>query len=218
MFRNRVEAGERLADRVAALAPASPVVLGLPRGGVPVAAPVARRLGAPLDVLLVRKLGMPGNPELAAGAVVEAGEGVETVFNPEVLGWAGLSEADLAPAIAAQTAEIAARRARWRGGRPPEPLAGRSAIVVDDGIATGATMRAALKGLGRLGPARVILAVPVASAEALAMLAPLVSDLVCLETPEPFRAVGLHYADFRQVTDAEVAALLAAPAAGPPGR
>lgn len=210
MFRNRSEAGAALAERLAALAPEAPVVLALPRGGVPVAVPVARRLGAPLDVLLVRKLGLPGQEELAAGAVVEAGGGVEAVFNPEVLVAAGLTEADFAPAVAHKAAEIAARRARFRGGRPPVALAGRTAIVVDDGIATGATLRAALKGLARLGPRAVIVAVPVAPAEALAAIAPAVDRVLCLATPRPFTAVGAHYADFTQVEDDTVAALLAA--------
>lgn len=209
MFRNRSEAGEALAERLAALAPEAPVVLALPRGGVPVAVPVARRLGAPLDVLLVRKLGLPGQEELAAGAVVEAGGAVEAVFNPEVLAAAGLTEADFAPAIARKAAEIADRRARFRGGRPPVALAGRTVVVVDDGIATGATLRAALKGLARLGPGAVIVAVPVAPAEALAAIAPAVDRILCLATPRPFIAVGAHYDDFAQVGDDTVAALLA---------
>jgi len=209
MFRNRSEAGEALAERLAALAPEAPVVLALPRGGVPVALPVARRLGAPLDVLLVRKLGLPGQEELAAGAVGEAGGAVEAVFNPEVLAMAGTAEADFAAAIAGKAAEIAARRARFRAGRAPVALAGRTAIVVDDGIATGATLRAALKGLARLGPKAVIVAVPVAPAEALAAIAPAVDRILCLATPRPFVAVGAHYDDFTQVEDDTVAALLA---------
>ncbi|MCC6306689.1 MAG: phosphoribosyltransferase [Rhodobacteraceae bacterium] len=209
MFADRTAAGEALARRLAALAPAHPVVLALPRGGVPVAVPIARRLGAPLDVLLVRKLGLPGQEELAAGAVVEAGGTVETVFNPDVLAMAGLGEGDFVAAIAAKAKEIAARRVRFRGGRPPAALAGRTAIVVDDGIATGATLRAALRGLARLGPAEVIVAVPVAAAEALAALAPDAPRIVCLSTPRPFLAVGAHYRDFTQVADDTVAALLA---------
>ncbi len=212
MFRDRTEAGERLAEAVAALGLAEPVVLALPRGGVPVALPVARRLGAPLDILLVRKIGLPGNPELAAGALVEAGGGTEAVFNPEVLAWSGMTEADFAAARAAKAAEIAARRAQWRGGRPPAPLTGRTAVVVDDGVATGATLRAALRGLVRLGPAAAVLAVPVAPAPVLEALRPLVPRIVCLEMPEPFGAVGQHFADFAQVEDAEVARLLSAAA------
>jgi putative phosphoribosyl transferase len=142
--------------------------------------------------------------------VVEAGGGVEAVFNPEVLAMAGLAEADFAPAVAHKAAEIAARRARFRGGRPPAALAGRTGIVVDDGIATGATLRAALKGLARLGPRAVIVAVPVAPAEALAAIAPAVDRVLCLATPRPFTAVGAHYDDFTQVEDDTVAALLAA--------
>lgn len=216
MFRDRSEAGERLARRVAALGLEDPVVLALPRGGVPVALPVAQALRAPLDLLIVRKIGVPGNEELAAGAAVEGEAGVEAVFNPEVLAMIGRDEEDFAPALAAKAAEIAERRARLRGGRPPISVQGRDVVVVDDGVATGATMRAALKALARLGARSVTLAVPVAPPEALARLRPLVRHLVCLESPEDFRAVGLHYADFAQVGEAEVARLLAAAQSAPP--
>ena len=148
LFHDRAEAGASLAEFVAELGLDDPVVLALPRGGVPVAAPVARRLSAPLDLLMVRKLGMPGHAELAAGAVVE---GAGPVFNREILAGAGLSETDFRDAVEEKRAEMAARRARYLGGRVPVPVAGRDVVVVDDGIATGATMRAALKGLRARG-------------------------------------------------------------------
>ena len=206
MFRDRTEAGEKLAEALAARDLPDPVVLALPRGGVPVALPVARRLAAPLDLLLVRKIGMPGNRELAAGAVVEGGD---PVFNPEVLRYSGLTPQDFAPDIADKRRKIAARRAAWLAGRPPVDLTGKTAIVVDDGIATGATVRAALQGLAARRPARIVLAVPVAPADTRAALAPLADDLICLETPSRFHAVGAQYQSFDQVPDATVAQMLA---------
>ena len=161
LFHDRAEAGASLAEFVAELGLDDPVVLALPRGGVPVAAPVARRLSAPLDLLMVRKLGMPGHAELAAGAVVE---GAGPVFNREILAGAGLSETDFEGAIEEESAEMAARRARYLGGRPPVAVAGRDVVVVDDGIATGSTMRAALSGLSFREPGTVTLAVPVSAA------------------------------------------------------
>lgn len=209
MFRDRVEAGEALARAVAALRPVRPVVLALPRGGVPVAAPVAARLGAPLGLLLVRKLGVPGHAELAAGAVGD-GEPPVVVFNDAVLAMLGLGPADFAGRVAEKAAEIAERRRLYFGGRPQPEVAGATAIVVDDGIATGATVKAALAVLKRQGPARVVLAVPVAPADAAAELAREVDDLVCLDYPDPFMAVGAHFRDFAQTSDAEVIALLEA--------
>jgi putative phosphoribosyl transferase len=209
MFRDRTEAGEALADALAGLSLANPVVLALPRGGVPVAVPVARRLHAPLDLILVRKIGAPGHEELAVGAVVD-GPVHETVFNAGVLRMLGLQEADFAAAIDRKLAEIETRRATYLGGAAPVPVEGRTAIVVDDGIATGATVKAALLGLKRRHPASVILAVPVAPADTLSELEPLVDRVVCLDVPEEFYAVGVHYRDFPQVEDSEVIALLAA--------
>jgi predicted phosphoribosyltransferase len=209
MFRDRTEAGEKLADALAGLSLADPVVLALPRGGVPVAVPVARQLKAPLDLLLVRKIGVPGHEELAVGAVVD-GPVHEAVFNKPVLAMLGMTEADFAPAIDRKLAEIEARRATYLGGAAPVPVEGRTAIVVDDGIATGATVKAALLGLKRRSPASVILAVPVAPADTLAELEPLVDRIVCLDAPRDFYAVGAHYREFPQVEDAEVIALLAA--------
>lgn len=208
-FRDRAEAGERLAAAVAALGLGDPVVLALPRGGVPVAVPVARALGAALDLLMVRKIGVPGNPELAAGAVVD-GPAHQAVFNEDVLRGLGLDRADFDMAVAGELKVIEARRARYMGGRAPVDVAGRDAVVVDDGIATGATVRAALAGLRRKAPRSVTLAVPVAAPEALAALEGLVDGVVCLSRPVAFRAVGLHYDRFGQVTDDEVIAALAA--------
>jgi putative phosphoribosyl transferase len=209
MFRDRAQAGEALADSLEDMALADPVVLALPRGGLPVALPIAKRLGAPLDLLLVRKIGAPRHEELAVGAVVD-GPVHETVFNADVLSMLGLHEADFARAIARKLAEIEARRALYMGDARPVPVEGRSAIVVDDGIATGATVRAALRGLARRAPHEVVLAVPVAPADTLAALAPLVTRTVCLEQPEPFVAVGAHYRHFPQVEDGEVVAMMAA--------
>ncbi|HCQ64193.1 MAG TPA: phosphoribosyl transferase [Rhodobacteraceae bacterium] len=205
MFRDRTDAGERLADALATRDLPDPVVLALPRGGVPVALPVAKRLGAPLDLLLVRKIGMPGNRELAAGAVVEGGA---PVFNPEVLRFSAMTARDFDADVAEKRAEIAARRAAWLAGRDPVDLTGKTAIVVDDGIATGATVKAALQGLATRGAQRVVLAIPVAPADSLAEVAPLCDEVICLETPAPFYAVGAHYRVFDQVADDAVAEML----------
>lgn len=207
MFRDRTEAGEKLAERLCRLDLPDPVVLALPRGGVPVALPVARALNAPLDLLLVRKIGTPMNPELAAGAVVE---GAAPVFNMQILAGFGLTEESLGPVVAEKRAEIAARRKAWLAGRVAVPRQGKTLIVVDDGIATGATMRAALSGLAKSGARAVVLAVPVAPPDTLAELGPLCDRIVCLETPEFFGAVGAHYRVFEQVPDAAVTELLAA--------
>lgn len=205
MFIDRAEAGRKLADALEKMELAEPVVLALPRGGVPVAAPIAERLGAPLDLVLVRKIGVPGHEELAAGAVAE---GAEPVFNASVLASIGRRPGDFADAVAKKRAEIAERRKMYLGGREQVSLKGRTVIVVDDGIATGATVKAALGGVRESGAGRVILAVPVASAEALAEIEPMVDDTICLEMPSPFYAVGAHYRKFLQVDDDEVVAFL----------
>jgi len=207
MFRDRTEAGDALADALAEMALADPVVLALPRGGLPVAVPVAIRLGAPLDLLLVRKIGAPGHEELAVGAVVD-GPVHETVFNRDVLFILGLREEDFAGAVQRKLAEIEERRIAYMGDAPPVRVEGRTAIVVDDGIATGATVRAALRGLSRRAPRDIVLAVPVAPADTLAELEPLVSRVVCLELPDPFVAVGAHYRYFPQIDDRQVVSLL----------
>jgi putative phosphoribosyl transferase len=205
MFSNRSEAGRLLARRVQAMGLADPVVLALPRGGVPVAVEVARALGAPLDLLLVRKIGAPQQPELAVGAV---GEGGELFVDRHLMDLTGATDEYVARQSREQLAEIARRRTAYLGGRAPLPLAGRTAVVVDDGIATGATVHAALKALRRRRPASVVLAVPVASREAVAALSADVDELVCLAQPALFRAVGEHYADFDQVSDDEVEQLM----------
>ena len=202
-FRNRETAGERLADQVAGLGLGDPVVLALPRGGVPVAVPVARRLTAPLDLIMVRKIGVPGHQELAMGAVVDGAE-PEVVWNTEIVNLIGPHKADCDAAVARQLDEIAARRSRYLRGRAPVAVKGRDAVVVDDGIATGATVRAALKALRRRDPASVTLAVPVAPRDTCQELVALVDHLVCLQSPEPFFAVGAHYVDFRETVDDEV--------------
>jgi len=207
LFLDRAEAGEQLAETLAALGLADPVVLALPRGGVPVAAPVAKRLGAPLDLVMVRKLGVPGHAELAAGAVVD-GPVHQAVFNQDILRQLGLGEADFAAQIARELAVIEERRARYLGGRKPVPVKGRDVVVVDDGIATGATARAALKGLAAAGAGSVTLAVPVAPREAQREFADLVDRFICLDVPEPFFAVGAHYQRFGQTGDDEVVALM----------
>lgn len=216
-FANRVEAGLQLAAALLARGDPDPVVLALPRGGVPVAAEVARVLRAPLDLLMVRKIGMPHHRELAAGAVVN-GDHPEIVVNEAIAASAGLTRKDVEKLAAPELEEIRRRRAIYLAGRASVPLAGRTAIVVDDGIATGATMRAALRAVRRQDPARVILAVPVAPPESLEDLAPEADAVVCLSSPALFFAVGSHYVDFDQVEDDEVVRLLqaAVPPPAPP--
>ncbi|MBS0122932.1 phosphoribosyltransferase [Thetidibacter halocola] len=216
LFADRAEAGRALAARLAALAHADPVILALPRGGVPLGIEVARRLHAPMDLLMVRKIGAPGQKELAVGAVVD-GDAPQYATNPEVMRAFGLSRADVERLALPELAEIHRRRALYSGGRAPVPIAGRTAIVVDDGIATGATTRAALRALRRRDPARIVLAVPVAPRDTLDSLRGEVDQIVCLHTPEPFHAVGLHYRDFPQTGDDEVVRLMdeAARIAGP---
>jgi putative phosphoribosyl transferase len=206
-FRDRVDAGRRLARTVRFARDEDVVVLGLPRGGVPVAAEVARALGAPLDVILVRKLGVPDQPELAMGAV---GEGDVLVLNEDVVRKVQPSAAELAELEQQARRELERRASRFRGGRPPLVPAGRTAVLVDDGIATGATARAACRVATAQGAARVVLAVPVCSSGTAAELRSEVDELVCLQTPRQFLGVGEFYADFRQTTDDEVADLLAA--------
>jgi putative phosphoribosyl transferase len=215
LFQDRREAGRRLAVPLLRYRSERPVVVALPRGGVPVGYEVARALGAPLDILVVRKLGAPGQPELGIGAVVD-GDHPERVLNDEVVRLLDVSAEYLRGEIERQLAEIHRRQEAYRGGRPPVCVAGRTAIVVDDGLATGGSMRAALRGLRRAGPRRLVLAVPVAPAATLATLAAEVDDVVCLSTPSPFDAVGCFYADFAQTDDAEVIALLAAARAAVP--
>ncbi|WP_421681732.1 phosphoribosyltransferase [Stutzerimonas urumqiensis] len=206
-FRDRTDAGEQLADALAPLALESPILLALPRGGVPVAAPIARRLGAPLDVLLVRKIGMPGNPEVALGAVVD-GQPPQWVVNEWLMAHARLPEDWFDAEMRRQLDELKRRRQRYCGDRPAPSLAGRDVIVVDDGIATGATVRAGLKALAATDLRKLLLAVPVGPAEVIDELSRAVDELVCLARPERFVGVGLHYRDFSQTDDEEVIRLL----------
>jgi putative phosphoribosyl transferase len=205
-FRDRREAGRRLAERLSGLRASSPLVLGLPRGGVPVAFEVANALGAPLDVLVVRKLGVPFQPELGMGAVGE--DGVR-VLNPDVLRQAGATETQLAAVEARERAEVEDRAVRLRRGRPAIPLQGRTVVIVDDGLATGGTARAAVHVARARGAERVILAVPVAPPETVAALHRDADDVVAVESPEPFFAIGGWYTDFSPTSDDEVIQLLA---------
>lgn len=211
-FADRAAAGRLLAARLRDRHDPDPVVLALPRGGVPVAAEVARALGAPLDLVMVRKIGLPSQPELALGAVVD-GAAPHIVINDQVARMAGFDRAAIARLAQPELAEILRRREVYLAGRAPVALKGRSVIVVDDGIATGATMRASLQAVRASGPGRLILAVPVAPADTVTALAAEVDATVVLAMPDPFIAVGAHYTAFPQTTDAEVVALLSAAAA-----
>jgi putative phosphoribosyl transferase len=206
LFVDRTDAGRKLARRLQHLRGTDAVVLALPRGGVPVGYEVARALAVPLDVIVVRKLGVPFQPELAMGAVGEDGA---RVLNPEVVRAAGVTGPELAAVEHAERAELHRRLARFRGDRPRVRLAGRTAIVVDDGIATGATARAACQVARAQGAARVVLAVPVAPPAAASLLAEVADEVICAEAPEWFTSIGQWYDDFTQTTDEQVVALLA---------
>jgi putative phosphoribosyl transferase len=209
MFKNRTEAGRKLAARLLEYKNQQPLVLALPRGGVPVAYEVAAALDAPLDVIVVRKLGAPGQPELGIGAVVD-GDHPQSVLNEDVMSLLHVSDAYLAREVAVELQEIRRRQERYRGGRPPAPIEGRTVIVVDDGIATGGSVRAALRGVRRAHPRRLVLAVPVAPPDTIAALQAEADVIVCLNAPEFFHAVGQFYANFTQTTDEEVIELLEA--------
>ncbi len=207
-FADRRAAGRALAKALAARHLTAPVVLALPRGGVPVAAEIASALGAPLDIVLVRKIGVPLQRELAVAAVVDGGE-PEVVVNEDVAELAGITAEYVGASVKQELEEIERRRKAYLQGRARVPLEGRTVILVDDGIATGASVRAALRGLRRKAPKALILAVPVAPAETIEALRNEVDAIVCLRMPDPFFAIGMHYADFRQVNDEEVIRLLA---------
>lgn len=205
-FTDRTEAGWELGAATAErLAAADAVVLGLPRGGVPVAAGVAHALDAPLDVFVVRKLGAPGQPELAIGAIASGGV---RVLNDRVLAALTVSAEQLEQVTCRERAELERRERAYRGDRPPVDVAGRTAVLVDDGLATGATVRAAVAAVRAQSPAAVVVAVPVGARDSCAAVAAVADGLVCLRMPEPFQAVGAHYGDFSQTSDEEVRQLL----------
>ncbi|MGC1381644.1 MAG: phosphoribosyltransferase family protein [Candidatus Baltobacteraceae bacterium] len=217
MMRDRAEAGKRVGEMLAAYEDhADVIVLALPRGGVPVAYEIARRLRAPLDVYLVRKLGVPGHEELAMGAVASDGT---CIVDRELVESLGIDEAALGEVVRREMEELRRRERAYRDARPQPDISGKIVIVVDDGLATGATMRAAATALRRRDPAAIVVAVPVAAARTRASLESIVDRVVCPFTPEPFHAVGLYYANFEQTSDDEVRRLLiAAAAAGETGR
>jgi putative phosphoribosyl transferase len=206
-FADRREAGAALAAELQHLASDDVVILALPRGGVPVAYEVARRLGAPMDVFVVRKLGMPGYPELAMGAIASGGV---HVMNDDVLTLYRPTASAIEAVTREERAELERRERAYRDGRPLAPVKGRVGILVDDGLATGSSMRAAVLAVRRLHPARVVVAVPVGAREACDTLREIADDVVCLSMPKPFSSVGTWYVDFSQTTDQEVRQLLAA--------
>ena len=216
-YRDRSHAGRALAARLMAWAGRPDVlVLALPRGGVPVAYEVAHALDAPLDIFLVRKLGLPGHEEFAIGAIATGGV---RVLNEELLDHLGLDASDVESLTLRERAELERRERAYRGDRPPPDVRGKTVILVDDGLATGSTMRAAIEALRLEGPAKIIVGVPTAAAETCDELTGLVDEVVCASTPEPFLAVGLWYDDFSQTTDEEVRELLVAarpPVPAPP--
>jgi len=204
-FRDRIEAGQLLGERLRCLASERPVVLGLPRGGVPVAFEVARVLPSPLDVLVVRKLGVPLQPELAFGAI---GEDDAQVINTQLVELLGLSKDTIAEVVRRERAELIRRAELYRGKRIALALSGRTVVIVDDGLATGATARVAVEVTRSRGAKRTVIAVPVSPRETIAELKPLTDDVISLRVPAQFRAVGDWYEDFDQTTDDEVMSLL----------
>lgn len=206
-FVDRFHAGRLLGEELRVRGYPDPVVLALPRGGVPVGLEIARALAAPLDLVMVRKIGVPFQPELAAAAIVN-GDDPELVINDVIVRETGLGRDEIDRLAAVQLEEIKRRRAIYLKGRTQVPVAGRTAIIVDDGIATGATVRAALKAVRRRVPAKLVLAVPVAAQDTVNDLRKAVDEVICLKVPAFFYAIGMHYAEFAQVTDQEVVALL----------
>lgn len=205
LFKDRTEAGRRLADRLQEFRDENPIVLALPRGGVPVAYEVARALGAPLDIVIARKLGAPGQPELGIGALAPGGV---RVLNEEAVKLLGIREAEIEAIAAEEARELERRLRRFRGGRPAPPLRGRTVLLVDDGLATGVTGKAAIRAIRKEGPRRIVFAVPVCASDTARALANEVDALICLEAPPSFGAVGLWYQNFEQTPDDEVLALL----------
>jgi len=207
-FRDRCTAGRELAHAVQRLQLEAPVILALPRGGVPVAYEIAWKLGAPLDLVLVRKLGVPGRPEFGMGAIA-GGANPRAYLDHDLIRSLGISDDHIQQEITRQTAEMERRRLTYLGERPPSDVSGKHVVLVDDGIATGGTVRVALDALRTSTAASITLAVPVAPVEALSTFEPLVDKMICLSFPEPFVAVGNHYERFDQTTDEEVIDLLA---------
>ncbi len=206
-FKDRSDAGRKLAKALAGYKEQQPVILALPRGGVPVAVEVAAALNAPLDLILVRKIGVPFQPELAMGAVVDGGAPI-IVRNEDVIRLAGIDESKFKAICDSELTEIERRRQRYLGSRQRADISGHTAIVIDDGIATGATTRAALRATRIRNPKRLVLAVPVAPTDTVAELRSEADDLICLEDHEFFGAIGAYYADFNQVSDDEVIEVL----------
>lgn len=203
MFKDRVDAGARLAEALEKLNLSDPVVYALPRGGVPVGAAAANRLHAPLDLILVRKLGAPGHPEMAVGAVVD-GPSPTVILHEETLEQLNISDSYIAEQTSAALNEIDRRRALYLKGRKPISPRNSTAIIVDDGLATGATMEAAIKALRTANPLSIIAAIPTASGEAVSKMLEIADHTVCLEVPTPFWSVGAQYDDFHQLTDEDV--------------
>jgi putative phosphoribosyl transferase len=207
-FIDRSQAGRRLATALAKFKSDKPVIFALPRGGVPVAAEVAAALDAPIDLILVRKIGVPDQPELAMGAVVDGREPI-TVRNADVILMAGIDEATFQSVRDRELAEIERRRKNYLGDRRHPEVRGRTIIVIDDGIATGATVRAALRAMRSRNPKKLVLAVPVAPTDSLSELEEEADEIICLEDHNNFGAIGVYYSDFRQVSDQEVKDILA---------
>ena len=207
MFRDREDAGQQLAGRLLHLRDSNPLIFGLPRGGVVIAAQVAAALCAPLDVLVVRKLGAPGRPELALGAIT-VGDDPHLTLNQDLIDLISVSDDYLQMEIDRQREEVKRRNNRYRKGRPAMSVEGRTTIIIDDGIATGATVLAGLMGLKDRKPGRLVLAVPVAAADSLEKLSQYVDEVVCLHAPDDFMSVGVFYSNFHQTTDDQVMELL----------
>jgi putative phosphoribosyl transferase len=207
LFQNRTDAGRQLAKALLKYKRRHPFILALPRGGVPVAAEVAAALDAPLDLLLVRKIGLPSQPELAMGAVTD-GEEPTIIRNNDVIELSGISDQEFDSVCKEERAEIERRRRRYLGDRPRSEVRGHVTIIIDDGIATGATTLAAIRAVRRREPKELVLAVPVAPLDTIKKLRPEVDAIVCLDTPEDFGAIGYFYRDFHQVSDDEVIAIL----------
>jgi putative phosphoribosyl transferase len=207
LFRDRTDAGRQLARQLADLECPNPLILALPRGGIPVGLEIAKALHAPLNLLLVRKIGVPWHPELAAGAVMD-GPRPRTIVNQDVVHASGMLDSDIEKIAEVELAEIERRKRLWLSGRSHIPIAGHTAIVVDDGIATGASAKVALQAVRAEGPTRLILAAPVAPPDTAEMLRRECDQAVFLATPENFTALSIYYEDFRQLDDSDVRELL----------